>query len=713
MEERVLQDRYRLISHLARGGMADVWEAEDMLLNRRVAVKILHPNFASDRAFVTRFRREAQAAANLSHPNIVAIYDWGQEGDTYFMVMELIKGRTLREILKSEGALLPRRAAEIAAEAAAALTVAHNAGVYHRDVKPGNIMITQDGGVKVTDFGIARALDDSEELTRTGAVIGTATYFSPEQAQGLPADERSDVYSLGVVLYEMLAGRAPFTGESPVAVAYQHVSEYALPPDQVNGDVPAELSAVTERAMAKGPADRYQTADSMRQDVLLYMAGRQPVAAGAATAAGATALLTAPPPTVPPDETARAVSYQPPPDERNQPAYIAAVIGLIVVLAVGIFILWRLLAGGTPVAAETITVPSFEGRPAADALVELQDLGLRVRQIEEFSDSIPGGLVIRTNPAAGSEISVGEFIDVVVSRGTEEFTIPSVIGESEQVARSRIEAQGFVVGSVDYELTVDKEEGEVIDQSPEGGTTHAPGTAVNLVVSSGPSTVQMPDVVGDSQESAQLDLDRAGFTRVTIVEEFSTEVPIGFVVRTQPAAGDMVPAGATITVFVSKGPEPVRIPNLLGMSESQAGAELNALGLTLEVSSETVEVSLASGHVGRVAFQDPPPGQMVEVGSEVTVKIGVVRKVEVPDLVCLTEEEAEQVANDAGLTFVVLDDSTPAPNPSDEGKVEAQDPEEGDMVDEGTIVEVTVYGEADPPPTSTTSSTNPPQPACP
>ncbi|RPI24185.1 MAG: serine/threonine protein kinase, partial [Actinobacteria bacterium] len=182
MEERVLQDRYRLIAHLARGGMADVWEAEDTLLNRKVAVKILHSNFASDRAFVTRFRREAQAAANLSHPNIVAIYDWGQEGGTYFMVMELIKGRTLREILKSEGALLPRRAAEIAAEAAAALTVAHNAGVFHRDVKPGNIMITQDGGVKVTDFGIARALDDSEELTRTGAVIGTATYFSPEQA---------------------------------------------------------------------------------------------------------------------------------------------------------------------------------------------------------------------------------------------------------------------------------------------------------------------------------------------------------------------------------------------------------------------------------------------------------------------------------------------------------------------------------------------------
>ncbi|MDH3306401.1 MAG: protein kinase, partial [Acidimicrobiia bacterium] len=225
-----LLDRYELIRHIARGGMADVWEARDTLLGRRVAIKVLHSQFSTDDAFIRRFRREAQAAANLSHPNIVSIFDWGEEGSNYFIVMELVEGQSLRDVLRSTDRLMPRRSAEIAAEAAAALAVAHRAGLVHRDMKPGNILLAADGTVKVTDFGIALAWDDSAQLTRTGAVIGTATYFSPEQAQGQTVDERSDIYSLGVVLYEMLTGQPPFSGESPVAVAYQHVQEPAQLP---------------------------------------------------------------------------------------------------------------------------------------------------------------------------------------------------------------------------------------------------------------------------------------------------------------------------------------------------------------------------------------------------------------------------------------------------------------------------------------------------
>ncbi len=665
--------------------MADVYETEDTLLNRRVAVKVLHANFASDQAFVTRFRREAQAAANLSHPNIVAIYDWGQEGSTYYMVMELIEGRTLREIVKTEGALLPRRAAEIAAETAAALTVAHQAGVVHRDIKPGNIMITNDGAVKVTDFGIARALDDSEELTRTGAVIGTATYFSPEQAQGLPADGRSDVYSLGVVLYEMLAGRPPFTGESPVAVAYQHVSEYAPPVTQLNPDVPPELSAIVEAAIAKNPDDRYATAADMRSDLLLFLSGRQPMVVGAAAAAAATALVP-PPATVPPDETARAVAYQTEDSTTGQGTYVAAVIALLALLAVGVFILFRLFTGGGA-SGDLVTIPDLKLVEAEAASRALQDLDLKVLSRLENSSTVPQGVVIDTEPVAGTEVEKGSFVTLVESAGTEQFTVPQVIGETEEVARALIEAQGFQVGLVDYALSEDVPVQTVMSQNPSGGTPAVSDSLVDLVVSKGPFSLEVPDTSGMSAEAAELELAQAGFTNVVTDQEFSPDIAAGFTTRTEPEAGRVVGRDDTITVWISEGPEPATVPNVKGMTIGEANTSITNANLVL-VENGTSEVTEASGLAGLVATQDPGSGTTVDSGTEVRVTIGVLKKVSVPDFSGMTAAEAATAGAAVGLDVVVAGPVTVPPGDPNIGLVANQDPSAGASVNDGSQVAV-------------------------
>jgi len=670
--------------------MADVYEAEDTLLGRSVAVKLLHANFASDDAFVARFRREAQAAANLSHPNIVAIYDWGQDEGTYFMVMELIRGRTLREIIKTEGALLPRRSAEIAAETAAALSVAHQHGVFHRDIKPGNIMIAEDGSVKVTDFGIARALDDSEELTRTGAVIGTATYFSPEQAQGLPADERSDVYSLGIVLYEMLVGKPPFTGESPVAVAYQHVSEPASAPDSINPDVPRELAVIDEHAMQKKPENRYQTSDSFRSDLLLYLGGSEPLAAAALLAAAPTAMIAAPPaPLSAPGAATSTAALEAPAQQRSQAGYWAAVGALIVVLLLGLWLLLRLLSGGGA-GVGTVEIPNLTGVAAEQAFEILTDLDLKVRATQETSDEIDVGSVIRTEPPAGSEVETGSFVDVAVSAGEEQLGVPNVIGENVDVAADRIQAQNFTVGKIEYLDTNDVDENLVIAQSPGGGTSAAPGTAVDLIVSAGPSAIEVPDVSGKSAEAATLELARAGFENIQTQDEFSPDVLEGFAIETNPAAGQTVPREATITILVSQGPEPVEVPDLVGMTTRQAEQTLNALGLLLSVSSSTVEVSISSGLVGNVAEQDPSETTTVDFGATVTVGLGAVRQVTVPDVLGKDPAIAQNDMNAVGLSLDLVG-STDTNDPSEDNTIATQDPSGGDEVDEGSTVEATVY----------------------
>ncbi len=611
-----LTDRYELTAHIARGGMADVYRGTDHLLGRQIAVKVLHSQFSSDEAFVKRFRREAQAAANLSHPNIVAIYDWGQYDSTYFIVMELIEGRSLRDVLRSEGALLPRRATEIAAEVAAALSVAHRAGLVHRDIKPGNILLATDGTVKVTDFGIARAWDDSQELTRTGAVIGTATYFSPEQAQGSPADERSDVYSLGVVLYEMLTGRPPFLGDSPVSVAFQHVSSEVAPPSAFNADVPAELDAVVLKAMHKDPAQRYQTAEELRTDLVRALSGDAPAAVGGNEAPTRVIQAPIPPATVPPDEVYRQLEEPPP---SNLP-FVVGTFALLATLGVLVFLVLRLLGGGGSADVQTIVMPDVTGSLEAEAFAELLDLGLRPVPAREASDTVEEGRVIRTDPAGGDTVDPGATVVVVVSAGSEEFTAPPLVGLTRDAAEQLIEAQGLVLGQVTLEPDSDEPPGTVIAMSPAPGTRVPAGTPIDLVVSSGPDLVTLEDLTGLTEREATSKLAQLGLSW-EISERFSDEVEAGRVIETDPVADTQLEPGSVVTLVVSKGPEPVEVADLFGLTPEAAQTRVERDGLVLRVAVGTQQVT-DPNLVGRVVAQFPAPGTLVDPGSIITVTLG-------------------------------------------------------------------------------------------
>jgi eukaryotic-like serine/threonine-protein kinase len=616
---RVFSGRYELTHMVARGGMAQVYRAHDRLLDRPVALKVLFPELSVDRAFVERFRREAQAAANLSHPNIVPVFDWGEDGGTYYIVMEYVDGQPLSQALRTGGPMPAQRVAMIGARVADALAYAHRHGVVHRDVKPGNVLITNDEQVKVTDFGIARAVNTEESLTQTGAVMGTATYFSPEQAEGVGVDPRSDIYSLGVVMFEMVAGRPPFLGESPVAVASKHVRERPPLLRDLNPTVPPALEAIIAKAMAKSADLRYQTATELRADLQRFVAGRpvgatsDPAAttmlagAGAAAATGVVDPVTA---------TQAVPSAGPPPGQENAHLgrWLVLLLALLVVLGVIIYFVLHSLGyiGG----ASTFAMPTVRGQPVATATSTLTAKGLVPSETTRPSTSVAKTDVISTAPGSGAKVSKGTHVTVVVSSGqVAKVTVPTLKTQNVATAQSTLHREGLNYSTSTQAST--KPTGTVLSQSPAAGKQVKKGTTVNLVVST-QTTVVVPSVLGDSQTAAGSQLGAAGLTAGKTSTGCSTKYGTGEVMNQTPAPNAKVKPQTAVDLQISSGPCPVSVPKVTGTTETAARSKLAGAGLTA-VPQTTVACAPTTN--GKVLSQTPANGTSVSKGSNVTITV--------------------------------------------------------------------------------------------
>jgi serine/threonine-protein kinase len=627
---QVLGERYEIGGVLGRGGMAEVHRGRDLRLGREVAVKVLRQDLARDPSFQVRFRREAQAAASLNHPAIVAVYDTGEDrnalGATPYIVMEYVEGETLRDVLRREGHLDPDRAMELAADICGALDFSHRNGIVHRDVKPGNVMITPQGTVKVMDFGIARAVSDSAAtMTSTAAVIGTAQYLSPEQARGEGVDARSDVYSVGCLLYELVTGTPPFTGDSPVAVAYQHVREDPRLPSSINPAVPPELDAILLKAMSKNPANRYQSAADMRNDLLRALAGQRVEATPVMGEDEKTTILAATPAGYGRDD-----EWEDEDDEaarRKRRNRIIALVTVLAVLLVGGAITAFVLVSNntkteTPPAATQVTVPNVVNVAEADARTQIEGAGLTVGTVTQQPSTVDQkGLVLSTNPAGGAKADKGAKVDLAVGAGPNTQAIPAVIGLDVSDAKDNLKGAGFTGNINTDQVDSLKPEGQVVDIDPAQGSQAAPDADITLSVSDGDAPI--PAVVGQQQAAAEQALKDAGFTNVTVKQAEDATQPAGTVTDVSPGQNTQATADTAITLTVASAPTAptkITIPqSIVGKTEAQAKQILQQAGFTSVTSLQTEAPN--GEDPGTVVGSDPQPGTQATKDDQITLLV--------------------------------------------------------------------------------------------
>ncbi|HET6508831.1 MAG TPA: Stk1 family PASTA domain-containing Ser/Thr kinase [Baekduia sp.] len=621
----IIDGRYRVLHRVGSGGMADVVCAEDLQLGRKVAIKLLHRRFAQDEEFVERFRREASSAAGLQHPHVVAVYDRGAWDDTYYIAMEYLEGRTLKKLVQDEAPLAPARAIDFTIQILRAARFAHKRGIIHRDLKPHNVIVDGEGRAKVTDFGIAKA--GASDMTQTGSIMGTAQYLSPEQAQGHAVSAPSDLYSIGIILYEMLTGRVPFDGESAVTIALKQVGEAPVPPSHLNPAVPPALEAVVLKALEKDPARRFADADEFIAALEEAARGIVPASAFGATGEATRVLqATGPMMPLPPPDAAYAAErvdqryYGPPPapgedvehpEDGDGPGkwWIALLVGLVVA---GAIVAGLLLTG-----KDKVGVVNVVGKPQAESELVLKRAGLQTSVTMKDSDTAPEGTVTGQDPAGGSRVPKGSTVTLTVSSGPGTARVPDLTGQARSAARKQLTDLGFKIAE-EEEASETVTENHVIGTRPDVGTLLDKGTQVTLVLSSGKQRVTVPDVGGLSEDEARSTLEALGFAVAKDERETDDDQQVGRVLEQSPAAKTSLAKGGTVTLTIGKAPAEIDVPNVVGQGRLAASAALKKAGFKVQTVAQPTSDRSQDLHV---ISQSPASGK-AKKGDTVTITYG-------------------------------------------------------------------------------------------